>query len=437
MALVYITGIPGTGKSTVREELAKRGYKAYDTDDGLAAFYHNDSGKEVVRPTRASDRTRAWRAHHTWKISRDKVERLLAGSKDKTVFLCGTVSNDDEVRDLFSKVVALVVDEDTLMKRITSRSGDAFGKASHELEVAAQLVKTAEQDYRKSGAIIINGAQSVKSIADQILLAMSTDKRFSFDKAPEAYDKGRPGYPPQAFDDLFKFLGEQPEQTNVVEIAPGTGQATTSLLERGAKVTAIELGPHLADFMRDKFKSKDGLEIINSSFEDVKLPAESFDLVIAATAWHWFDKEIRVPKAVELLRPNGILATLSTIQIASEVDGGFFDRTFEIYRKHRPDEKQPKMPSESQATPEEYEEFKASGLLQNVTLKRYRWDQTYTSSEYEQLLNSYSDTQMMQPEARVALIRDLVAVIESEYGGRITRPLVVSLTMGRKQQKKA
>jgi len=48
MALLYITGSPGSGKSSVKEELVIRGYASYGGgEDGFAAFYNNDTGKRI------------------------------------------------------------------------------------------------------------------------------------------------------------------------------------------------------------------------------------------------------------------------------------------------------------------------------------------------------------------------------------------------------
>lgn len=171
MSLIYITGISGSGKSEVRKELIKRGYEAHGTDeDGIAAFYDNSTGE--VDNENASDpnhRTPEWRASHTWKVQRDEVEKLAEKAKDKPVFLCGVVANDNEVWDLFSKVFALVVDEDTLMHRITNRTENNFGQNPHELALIADWQKTAEDDYRKFGASIIDATQPLEQVVDQIV----------------------------------------------------------------------------------------------------------------------------------------------------------------------------------------------------------------------------------------------------------------------------
>src|SRR5256885_12225749 len=69
--------------------------------------------------------------------------------------------------------------------------------------------------------------------------------RATFDQAAELYDRARPGYPRELFDD-FAELGQLRPGDRVLEIGPGTGQATVPMAERGFHITAIELGPSLA-----------------------------------------------------------------------------------------------------------------------------------------------------------------------------------------------
>jgi broad-specificity NMP kinase len=175
MSLIYITGISGSGKSEVRKELLKRGFEAYGTDeDGLAAFYNRSTGEVVVPPKTALERNPKWRLNHTWKVRRDKVKELATKANNKPIFLCGVIENDAEVWDLFSKVVALVIDEDTLKRRIQSRTNNNFGQNPHEFEAILGWQKTAESDYKGFGAIIVDGTEPIGKVVDTILTETNT-----------------------------------------------------------------------------------------------------------------------------------------------------------------------------------------------------------------------------------------------------------------------
>ncbi|OFE15595.1 hypothetical protein BA895_22335 [Humibacillus sp. DSM 29435] len=84
------------------------------------------------------------------------------------------------------------------------------------------------------------------------------------------------------FDDLFNLLPAEPE---IVEVGPGTGQATKDLLARGASVHAIEIGPATAAKLRSNLPS-DRVRISVGDFEATAI-ASGADTVFSATAYHW------------------------------------------------------------------------------------------------------------------------------------------------------
>src|SRR5262245_65787337 len=77
--------------------------------------------------------------------------------------------------------------------------------------------------------------------------------RESFDRVPDIYHDIRPGYPPALFDDLFALL---PTRPHILEVGPGTGQATRNLVSHGATVHAIEIGPGMAAKLREGITTK-------------------------------------------------------------------------------------------------------------------------------------------------------------------------------------
>ena len=117
--------------------------------------------------------------------------------------------------------------------------------------------------------------------------------RLGFDAVPEIYDRIRPTYPSALYDDLFALL---PPEPRIVEVGPGTGQATADLLKRGALVTAVEIGYELASFLVRKLGTDNRLKIIRSSFEDAPLSVSAYDAVVSATAYHWVQPPARLEK---------------------------------------------------------------------------------------------------------------------------------------------
>ena len=117
------------------------------------------------------------------------------------------------------------------------------------------------------------------------------DDGLGFDNVPEIYDRVRPTYPPELFDELFSYLRPGGDgELRAVEIGPATGQATRPLLEHGMAVTAVEPGEALAEFLRTKLGGEfPQLDVTTAKFEGAELESGAFDLVLAATSFHWLD----------------------------------------------------------------------------------------------------------------------------------------------------
>ena len=258
-------------------------------------------------------------------------------------------------------------------------------------------------------------------------MASERDIRLTFDTVAEAYGRARPSYPSELFDEFFAVL---PANPRVIEIGPGTGQATVDLLARGAHVTAVELGPSLGASVRARFAAEERLSVVIGAFEDVELAVGEFDAVVVATAYHWIDKRAQVERPLELLRPDGALGVIDLIQVDSASDRGYFERVQPIYERYG-QAKQDEPKHYDTVAPKIAAHLEASGRYASVDVHRVRWDQTYTAASYRDLLWSYSGTQMMPEPERSRMLDELVGVVSDEFDDEITRPLVATLTLAR------
>ena len=159
--------------------------------------------------------------------------------------------------------------------------------------------------------------------------------RTTFDEDAELYDKARPGYPAKLFDDLAALGGLGPG-CRVLEIGAGTGKATVPIARRGCELVAVELGARMAAVAKRNLADCPNAQVLEADFETWPLPAEPFDLVVSATAFHWLDPAVRMVKAAQALRPGGFLAVVETHHVANP-DNSFFVDVQSCYQRFDPD----------------------------------------------------------------------------------------------------
>ena len=159
------------------------------------------------------------------------------------------------------------------------------------------------------------------------------DFRKTFDRIPDDFDRYRPRYCDELFAELIK-AARIDEKSNVLEIGPGTGQATEPLLKTGCNYTAIELGENFTDFMKRKFSSYKNFHIVNDDFEKHDFGAQKFDLVYSAATIQWIPEQIAFPKCFDLLVPGGTLAMFMTRSDERSPNPELYDKISEAYKKY-------------------------------------------------------------------------------------------------------
>jgi hypothetical protein len=136
--------------------------------DGLCRWFENRSGAEVSMPMDPSRRDDGWFAHNTYRLPPDTVRRLAAEGGDGVGFICGTVANDDEIWDLFTAVVSLSVDAETVRRRLAERV-NSFGSTEDELQRALAWHANLDADNLRFGAILIDASRPVADLVDHLL----------------------------------------------------------------------------------------------------------------------------------------------------------------------------------------------------------------------------------------------------------------------------
>jgi SAM-dependent methyltransferase len=120
-----------------------------------------------------------------------------------------------------------------------------------------------------------------------------------FARSVDAYERGRPEYPPEA----IALLGLRPGMA-VLDLAAGSGKLTRPLLEAGAVVTAVEPVKEMREALPE------GARVLEGTAEAIPLGDGSVELVTVGQAFHWFDGDAALREIHRVLRPGGRLALL-------------------------------------------------------------------------------------------------------------------------------
>ena len=151
-----IEGVSGTGKTSVCNELRRRGYHSINGDRELA--YQGDPETGAALDGFAHE-------HHIWDVGR--VRALVADRSHPASFFCGGSRNFDRFIDLFDGVFILEVDLDTLNRRLAARPANEWGGRPSEWDFIARLYATKE-DLPKIG-VVIDATAPIAHVVDEIL----------------------------------------------------------------------------------------------------------------------------------------------------------------------------------------------------------------------------------------------------------------------------
>jgi len=130
-----------------------------------------------------------------------------------------------------------------------------------------------------------------------------------FSSRVENYVRYRPGYPPEVLELLKNECGLTPDST-IADIASGTGIFTRMLAENGNRVFGVEPNDEMRRAGERLLESYSGFTSIAGTAEATTLADHSVDIVTAAQAAHWFDREKARREFVRILKPGGWLVLL-------------------------------------------------------------------------------------------------------------------------------
>jgi SAM-dependent methyltransferase len=245
--------------------------------------------------------------------------------------------------------------------------------------------------------------------------------RRTFDAAAGTHQDARPEYPDELFDTLIEVAELRPGD-RLLEIGCASGKATIPLARRGFRITCVEIGPALAGAARTNLADFPDVHVIEGAFETwVPRGDVRFDLVFAATAWHWVDRAVRYERAWRLLRPGGHLAIWSAVHVFPEDGDPFFTELQHVY-----DEIGEGLPANAARPrpgelPDDREEIERTGMFEDVVVRHFDWEVSYDADGYLRLLDTFSGHIAMQPWQRDRLDGEIRRRLARRADGRLRR----------------
>ncbi|MGR6918441.1 class I SAM-dependent methyltransferase [[Actinomadura] parvosata] len=240
-----------------------------------------------------------------------------------------------------------------------------------------------------------------------------------FNEVPDLYDRARPGYPDALFADLAAITGAG-ERSPVLEVGCGTGQATRSLVALGCSVTAIEPGAELAALASRRLAGDVTVE--RSTFEEWDDHGRRFDLLVAASSWHWVDPAIGWRRAHAVLRPGGWLALLSHVVVRRPGEPEMYAETADLHERFSPGNPgwgHPPLEDDARTTDQGWD---APGdLFGPPIVRRYPTVQWLDGAGFADLLRTTSMYRALDPGVREPLLDAVAERIRTRMGDRAAR----------------
>lgn len=253
--------------------------------------------------------------------------------------------------------------------------------------------------------------------------------RATFDDDADAYDRSRPVAPSDVFDVALRQTSLSRGST-VVEIGPGTGQATRLLAAHGLQVLALELGAQLADRARTNLASFPNVTVLTTSFEAWDAGYDSFDAVFACNSFHWVDPDVRFTKAAEVLRPDGHLVVLSTPWVIPPDADRFWREVQDDWEAIGAERVDP-LTKHPDLVLDLGPAVRESRAFEEPTITRRPFSVTFSAEGYATNLSTQSAVKELPADARRELIERVTQRVERR-GGSVTAHLVAMLAVARR-----
>jgi len=166
---ILITGVNGSGKTSIAEKLKQMGYPTCDMDRKKGLFVMVD--KKTGKPFTDYDNAHLEKVTEmAWICDKEKLASLIANETEPLAFYCGSASNINDILPLFDQVILLKVDEKTTRERLTHRENkNTYGKTAEVQDYIVSWKESWENKMIEKGAIMVDAHGSLDEIVKKIL----------------------------------------------------------------------------------------------------------------------------------------------------------------------------------------------------------------------------------------------------------------------------
>jgi gluconate kinase len=161
MSRTLVTGISGTGKSSVLAELGRHGYRVVDTDDPGWRAYH-----EYVEPSDELHRGE-------WLWVEERMRTLLDSDDDRSLFVAGCSANQSTFYERFNAVVLLSAPVDVILDRVEHRTTNDYGKSPLERAMILDDLENIEPLLRASCTHELDASRPLDEVVTDLIAIAS------------------------------------------------------------------------------------------------------------------------------------------------------------------------------------------------------------------------------------------------------------------------
>jgi SAM-dependent methyltransferase len=258
-----------------------------------------------------------------------------------------------------------------------------------------------------------------------------------FNEVPELYDRVRPTYPDELFANLVAITGLG-SRSSVLEVGCGTGQATRSLAALGCSVTAVEPGAGMAAVARERLADLGNIQVEDSTFEEWDDGGRRFDVLVAASSWHWVDPSVGWRRAHDVLRAGGWMALLGNVVVRRPGEAEMYAETADLHERFSPGNPgwgHPPLEEEVRMTGEGWGLVEDPGDLFGPTI--VRWHPTvqwFDGAGFADMLRTTSLYRPLGSDVREPLLDAIAERIRTQLGDRVARRYLSVLRVGQRAE---